>query len=199
MQCPNREKGNPIYSIGISGSLLEGNLVRDSVESGFRDKELKCKILMFHGLNALCAALNAKGGEIVFSWGISAFELRSRACAHLANISLNRGAILLTLEVEDREVQKLAKLGGLEHLYLWMREHHFPAPYSASELGHNMYDVIRWVAHSLYMPRLIGGFPALHSGTQPTESQKTLLVQMFSSFLRVLYAPATMDNFDGAY
>jgi hypothetical protein len=77
------------------------------------------------------------------------------------------------------ENNKLARLDGLEHLYLWMREHNFPAPCDVLDLGPYKYDVIRWVALSLYRPRRIGDFQLCLVG--PTESQKTLIVQMLSS------------------
>ena len=55
---------------------------------------------------------------------------------------------------------------------------------------------LKWLAHSLVIPRRIGSFQLCVLG--PAESQKTLLAQMLSSFLKVYYVPPTLDCFAGA-
>ena len=66
------------------------------------------------GFNALCAELLSKG-EVVFIWGVSLFEVRSRAQAsgRKRNLMQASSHLLNTEMVEEPE-------GGLERLYQWV-------------------------------------------------------------------------------
>lgn len=85
-----------------------------------------------------------------------------------------------------------------ERLYLWVKAHNFPAPYSEADLGYKKYEVLAWLGHNLVIPRIVGSFQLCLVG--PSESQKTLYIYIYmvSAFLRVYFAPAKLDNLTGA-
>lgn len=152
------------------------------------------------GLNALCAELNEKNGEVLFSWGISFEEFHSRSVASTTKVHLLTSAIdtvrahmsehqyVQQMDLFGRWIYSKGSLGTPEVLSF---------PYSWGDLGYEKCYTLLWLAQKLVSHHQTGSSSQLCI-IGPTGSQKTLLVQMLSSFFHLYYALATLDNLGGA-
>jgi len=172
VQVARRADESELFSVGIEGSQLPSDQLCSNIRSHFSNKPVNFKVTLRKGFNALCAELLDRG-SIVFTWGVGILEVRARARASTTKVNLQHATRNILESGMEDHMGNLHEQEGLEHLYLWVRSRHFPAPYSRADLGSAKHDILLWLGRNLVIPRKIGSFQLCILG--PADSQKTLL------------------------
>lgn len=162
------EKGQQ-YFIGIE-DIGKSEKLRDNLRSSFSDEHLDVNISLRKGCH-LCGA-DGEGRSCVNLGGVSLLEFRSRAIASSTKVNLitaTRDELRADMEEQRIDVNELE---GLEHFYIWIRAHNFPAAYSMAELGNHKYHTLYWLGQNLAAYRRIGSFQLCVIG--PADLQNTL-------------------------
>ena len=191
----SRNPENPRnYGLGLECNAVSSEELSASIRSHFPSEQLlDMEVYPRKGFNAICAELRKE--EMLFLWGVSLPEIQARAHASRTKVNLDY-ATSLTLKGGAPFYNKEYVSIGLEHLYIWVRNHYYPSPYKDGEINDARREVLRWLGDNLVLPRAIGGFQFLILGYPGV--QKSVFVELISKSLRVYFPPLSLDNFEGA-